>query len=45
MIEIIPGRMQRVDTILQKVSFSFINVYAPNIGCERVFFFFSYRKL
>ncbi len=44
-IEIIPGRMQRVDIILQNVSFSFINVYSPNIGCEQVFFFLSCRKL
>lgn len=38
MIEIIPGRMQRIDIILQNMSFSLINVYAPNIGYERVLF-------
>lgn len=36
MIDIIPGRMQQVDIILQGLSFSFINVYAPNVGFDRI---------
>lgn len=36
MIDIIPGRMQRVDIILQGLSFLFVNVYAPNVGSDRI---------
>lgn len=32
--EIIPGRMQRVDIDLLKLSLSLIDIYAPNIGTE-----------
>lgn len=37
--DLIPGRMQRVDVTLRGLDFSFFNVYAPNIGTERTFFF------
>lgn len=38
--EIIPGRMQIIDMKLYELYFSFINIYAPNDGVERVSFFF-----
>lgn len=34
--EIIPGRMQMIDIKLNELSFSLINIYAPNDGVERV---------
>lgn len=37
--EIIPGRMQILDIKLYELWFSFINVYAPNGGVERISFF------
>lgn len=37
--EIIPGRMQMLEFKLFELFFSLINVYAPNVGIERVNFF------
>ncbi len=39
MVEIIPGRILRVDMVFGNTNFSFINVYAPNVGQERISFF------
>jgi len=38
-LEIISGRLLRVDITVQGNNCSFVNVYAPNIGSERVDFF------
>ncbi len=37
-VEIIPGRILRVDMVFGNTNFSFINVYAPNVGQERISF-------
>ncbi len=37
--EIVSGRLLRVDVVIHGIDFSFVNVYAPNIGSERVIFF------
>lgn len=37
--DVLPGRMQRVDVALHGLDFSLFNVYAPNIGTERILFF------
>lgn len=37
--DVIPGRMLRVDVTLRGLNFSLFNVYAPNIGTERILFF------
>lgn len=34
-LEIIPGRLLRADIVIGNNSFSFYNIYAPNIGSER----------
>ncbi len=39
MVEIIPGRILRADIVFGNTHFSFINVYAPNVGQERISFF------
>jgi len=39
MVEVVPGRILRADIALGDVHFSFFNVYAPNIGQERIMFF------
>lgn len=38
-LEIIPGRLLRADITIDNNSFSFFNIYAPNIGNERSVFF------
>ncbi len=38
-LEIIPGCLLRADIIIGNNSFSFYNIYAPNIGSERCDFF------
>ncbi len=38
-VEIIPGRILRVDMVFGNTNFSFINVYAPNVGQESISFF------
>jgi len=38
-LEIIPGRLLRADITIDNNSFSFFNIYAPNIGSERNVFF------
>ncbi|KAL1258995.1 hypothetical protein QQF64_009572 [Cirrhinus molitorella] len=37
--ELVPGRLLRVDITIRGNQFSFVNVYAPNIGADRVTFF------
>ncbi len=37
--ELVSGRLLRVDITICGIQFSFVNVYAPNIGAERVTFF------
>ncbi len=37
--EIVSGRLLRVDVVTHGIVFSFVNVYAPNIGSEHVIFF------
>lgn len=38
MFDIIPGRLLRADVMVGQISFSFFNVYAPNVGQERKIF-------
>lgn len=38
-VEIIPGQILRADIVFGDTHFSFINVYAPNVGQERISFF------
>lgn len=38
-IEIIPGRILRADIVIGDAYFSFINIYAPTVGHDRVSFF------
>lgn len=38
-VEIIPAGIMRADIVLGDTHFSFINVYAPNVGQERLLFF------
>ena len=38
-VELLPGRMLRVDVDLHGLCFSFFNVYAPNTGSDRSAFF------
>jgi len=37
--ELVPGRMLRVDITVLGLKFSLFNVYAPNIGSDRILFF------
>lgn len=37
--DIVSGRLLRVDVTIHGIDFSFVNVYAPNIGSDRVSFF------
>lgn len=37
-VEIIPGRILRADIVFGDTNFSFFNVYAPNVGQERISF-------
>jgi len=37
--ELVPGRMLRVDITVLGLNFSLFNVYAPNIGSDRILFF------
>lgn len=39
MVEIMPGRILRVDITLGEIDYMFFNVYAPSVGQERVVFF------
>lgn len=39
MLEVMPGRIMRADIVLGDTHFSFFNVYAPNVGQERIEFF------
>lgn len=39
MVEVMPGRILRADIVLGDTHFSFFNVYAPNVGRERIIFF------
>lgn len=39
MVEIMPGRILRVDITLGEIDYTFFNVYAPSVGQERVVFF------
>jgi len=39
MVEIMPGRILRVEITLGEIDYTFFNVYAPSVGQERVIFF------
>lgn len=44
-IELVPGRLLRVDVDVDSYNFSFFNIYAPNIGAERREFFLPEFKI